>query len=371
MKRTVRRIAYGLIGLVALLTAWIVKTAYDAGEFKSLQPHFAGQKRTITDVVGGEDITIDHARQIAYISADDRQTRARQPDQAVGGIYRLDISDVHAQPVLLKRQPNEPIAPHGISLYQSPSGDSHLFVVDHQLPEHRILHYVVEPNAGLRLVNTFQDATWMISPNDVVAIDEQRFYFTNDHGSATGWGKFFEEYLQLSRGSVVYYDGKGYSKVATQIAYANGINTSADASYVYVASPIGKQLIVYRRDQASGKLEKLRTVLLGTGVDNIERDTDGNLWVGCHPKLLSFVRHARDTRRLAPSQVLKLTRKGEHDFSVAEVFLDDGSQLSASSVAAVSGSVMLIGPVLDKKLLRCSLPAEFADGARAQQASDP
>jgi hypothetical protein len=39
-----------------------------------------------------------------------------------------------------------------------------------------------------------------------------------------------------------------------------------------------------------------------------------------------------------------------------EVFLDDGRQTAGSSVAAVSGKWMLVGPVFEPELLRCELP---------------
>lgn len=40
---------------------------------------------------------------------------------------------------------------------------------------------------------------------------------------------------------------------------------------------------------------------------------------------------------------------------VSEVFLSDGRDLSGSSVAAVSGDIMLIGSVFEERILRCRL----------------
>jgi len=57
----------------------------------------------------------------------------------------------------------------------------------------------------------------------------------------------------------------------------------------------------------------------------------------------------------APAQVLRLKASGD-TLEAEEVFLDDGRQTAGSSVAAVSGKWMLVGPVFEPELLRCELP---------------
>jgi len=84
-------------------------------------------------------------------------------------------------------------------------------------------------------------------------------------------------------------------------------------------------------------------------------DDEGNLWVGAHPKLLTFVEYREDASKRSPSQVLKLTPGAGASFSVSEVFLSDGSDLSASTVGARYGDRLLVGSVLDAKSLDCRL----------------
>jgi arylesterase/paraoxonase len=73
----------------------------------------------------------------------------------------------------------------------------------------------------------------MHSPNDVLPVGPAAFYVTNDHGNATSFGRMAEEYLQLARSYVLYYDGKSFRKVAEALAYANGINISPDGQIVW------------------------------------------------------------------------------------------------------------------------------------------
>ena len=97
------------------------------------------------------------------------------------------------------------------------------------------------------------------------------------------------------------------------------------------------------------------TIDLKTGLDNIELDSAGRLYIAAHPKLLTFVKHAKDAAYLSPSQVLRLEGQPGGGYIVTEIYLDSGAQISGASVAAVSGKRMLIGSVFDPKFLDCQL----------------
>jgi arylesterase/paraoxonase len=94
-------------------------------------------------------------------------------------------------------------------------------------------------------------------------------------------------------------------------------------------------------------------IKLNTGVDNIEVDKDGGLWIGAHPKLLSFVTHLQDPTKLSPSQVLHITPRSGGRSDIQEVYLNAGDEISGSSVAAVFNGRMLIGTVFEPKFLDC------------------
>jgi len=100
-------------------------------------------------------------------------------------------------------------------------------------------------------------------------------------------------------------------------------------------------------------LVQRETIDLGSGVDNIELDSDGGLWIGAHPQLFKMLQHARNPSKLSPSQVLHLTPRSEGGFDIEEVYLNKGEEISASSVAAVDNQRMLIGAVFDPKFLDC------------------
>jgi len=335
--------------LVLLVGIFSLHTIYIAGEFKRLEPHFSGSREAVTGIPGPEDITIDQRIGFAFVSSDVRPA-ARGHGPVRGQIYGYDLNSPDPRPLKLTREFAGPFHPHGISLYVS-ADCTRLFVVNHRYGADGIEIFDFR-DGQLTHLRTIEGRL-LTSPNDVLAVGPQHFYATNDHGSATPLGQTLEEYLRLPKSNVVYFDGTRFNVAAGGIRYANGINASADGRSVYVASTTGLRIRVYRRDPATGALTFDRDLKLRTGVDNIEVDSLGRLWVGAHPKLLTFAKHFADPTRPSPSQVLMITLYPDSPVSVQEVFLDSGETLSGSTVAAVYQQQMLIGAVLGNRFLHC------------------
>jgi len=355
MTRLRRRLLRLGLALVVLIAGFVGYTVWVAGEFKSLAPHFAGQCKEIPGVVGTEDITIHPETAVAYISSDDRRaTLAGQP--VPGGIWGYDLKTPGAKPVNLTPDLKFPFHPHGIGLRADGEGGE-LMVVNHRgggvfgATEDTIEVFSVTPD-GLNHIRTVK-GDLLLSANDVVPVGGGRFYASIDHGNATGLMRAIEDYARLPLAHVVYYDGVRFRRFAEGIRYANGINVSRDGRLLYVAGTTDRAVHVYDRTDVNGLLISRGAIETGTGVDNIEIDSSGALWVGAHPKLLTFVGHSKDAAKLAPSQVLRIDPKTSE---VTEIFLSDGADLSASSVAARFGQRLLIGAVLDAKFLDCQLP---------------
>jgi arylesterase/paraoxonase len=238
------------VGALAIIAGiFALQTLFIAGEFKRLLPHFAGSREAVTGIPGPEDITVDPRSGMAYMSSDVRPA-ARGDGPARGDVYGYDLDSPNPELINLTRDFPGAFHPHGISLY-SEAGYSRLFVVNHR--------------AGTDAIEVF----------DVLAVGPNRFYATNDHGSTTSLGQTLEDYLRLPKSNVVYFDGSPFAEAA------GGIR-------------------VYRRDPDTGALTFDYDLKLRSGVDNIEVDPLGRLWVGCHPRLLTFARHLADPSRPSP-----------------------------------------------------------------------
>lgn len=349
-----------VVAAVALLAGYIVHLLYAFGEFRQVDDLHPGSCRTIAGIAGPEDITWHPEDDVAFISSFDRRAAANG-EATRGAIYRYIPGD---EPVRMTTDVGHDFRPHGISLHAGPGGRATLLVVNHpgeplfgagpdsagDQPRHAIEVFDV---AGDRLVHraTHADPS-MIRPNDVVAVDHRRFYFTNDHGAAPGWKRTVEDYLRLPWANVAYFDGETFTEVAGGLTYANGINLSPDGSRLYVAEVTRGRIREYARDRRTGTLDELRRIDVGFGVDNIEVDPDtGALWLGGHVKLLTFTRHAADTDVNAPSQAVRVRPDAE---PVTEtVFLDDGELISGASVAARRDGRLLLGSVFEPHVVEC------------------
>ncbi|HAS41247.1 MAG TPA: hypothetical protein DCS93_12250 [Microscillaceae bacterium] len=351
-KKIIRRV---LLALVVGLLFMVGNTLYVAGVFKTIKPHFTGTEKSVPILGGAEDITIDQTTGIAYVSADQRRATFQDKKNPVQGtIYWVDLNNPAQAPVNMLPNFKKDFHPHGIYFYRAKSGKQLLFAVNHAEKNtiQSIERFEVQ---GKKLVhlNTIQHEL-MTSPNDVVAVGENEFYVTNDHGFTKGFGRTMEEYLRLPLGYVNYYDGKTMKTVSSNITYANGINVSPDGKKLYLASPSTRRVLIFDR-KADNSIEKVTSVTIGTAGDNIELDAQGNLWLGCHPQMLKYAAHAKDPKKKSPSQAIKITVKGDNQYEVSEIYLNDGTSLSGSSVAAVYKDNLLVGGVYDRKFLWCKM----------------
>lgn len=358
-----------LVGAVAaLLAGYALYLANAAGEFRSLAGQPYGQCQQIPGMPGSEDITIHPRGRFAYISSDDRRA-VINGNPTPGAIFRYDLDasagSQAASPVNLTPDADLRFRPHGISLYVGADGRETLFVVNHpgeslfgapdsqdSGPLHTIEVFDVQ---GSTLVHrqTHADAA-LVSPNDVVGVDHDRFYVTNDHGAGPGALRQLEDYLRLPWANVVYFDGDSFAEVADGLSYANGINVSADGRELYVAEVSRNRIQVYQRAPASGSLSLQQTLDVGFGADNIEIDpATGDLWVGGHPRLLTFVRHSADADVNSPSQVVRV-QPGNFGYQVNTEFMDTGELISGASVGAWRDGRLLIGSVFEDHILDCS-----------------
>ncbi|NJB84343.1 arylesterase/paraoxonase [Lewinella marina] len=349
--RTFLRIA---LAVVAALLLFFGYTLVSTGYFRSIEPEFDGRVLDSVALAGAEDITIARADSFAIVSATDRRGFPAPP-QEPGGLYLIDLGTRDFAPVPLTTAFTRPFAPHGISLFKT-EGGYRLMAINHAGGRHSIEVFSVQ-DRKLRHLRTLTHPS-MVSPNDLVMVGEDRFYFTNDHGFAGGVGKTVEDFAGLPLSTVVYYDGEDYREVAGGIAYANGIAYDPRRELLYVAALRRFSVKVYSVGK-DGSLSHIEDIPCGTGVDNIELDEAGNLWIGAHPNLLRFIAYAKGKRDIAPSEVIRVEYRKPGDFTVERLYLEDGRGMSGSSVAVPWGNLLLVGNVMDEKflVLERNLPA--------------
>ena len=335
--------------IIFVLGILVLNLLNGLGQFRSIENSFDGEILANIDLAGAEDMTASEDGGFLIISSFDRISR-RAANLKQGGLFFMDLKTDTFQIKSLTENIGKPFYPHGIDMIRLDSNRHRLFVINHVGDTNMVEVFTLHNRDSLVHEKTLTDET-MFSPNDIVAIGENEFYFTNDKNSKETWGKFQETYLQKSRCRITYFDGENYRDVIENgMPYSNGIRYDFDRKLMYIASSRSFAVNVYNRTK-KGDLEFIESIPCGTGVDNIELDAKGNLWIGCHPKLLAFSNYSKGKQDISPSEIIKITYNGLGDYETTSLFVDDGSNVSAMSTAAIYEDLIFTGNVMDDHFL--------------------
>lgn len=355
----------GIIGVLVLLAVVIsaVELLRRGGQFRSIDPHFAGSCKTVALQASAEDVRIDHGTELAYLSYLDRRAVLRG-ENVNGTVMLVDLRAKELRPRAALSMDPPDFRPLGMSLYSPRLGTRKLFVVSRPATGAPRVEIFEQLRSGAYApVKTVTHAL-MTSPNAVVAVGSRQFYVVNDAAPQSGFEHFEAVMLRPARSTLLYYDGQAMKVVATGLKSAAGLAGSHDGQSVYVSDTLGERLQVFARNPITGNLRRTETVPLGSAPDNITVDEQGDLWIGAHPKLLTLMRSFRDPDVRAPAQVFRYSPRAPEGERLTEVFVDSGEQISAGSVAAAHAGRLLIGSVMDPELLDCRLTAA-KEGVRA------
>ncbi|HXI86214.1 MAG TPA: SMP-30/gluconolactonase/LRE family protein [Parvularculaceae bacterium] len=355
MQRVIIGLGLALVALLAYVASNLIPAS---GAFTTLTNRLVDDCTALKVFPGTEDVTIDPDTNLAFVSADDRRA-TMAGDPVPGGIYVFDVDKPDS---VRKVSPDDfgDFHPHGISLWRAPDGEKRLFVVNHRAGGVQAVEIfdVGENGALTHLVSvTFP---LLKSPNDLLAVGSRQFYVTNDHMFTSGVMAAIENWLALPLSNVVYFDGSQARVAAKGLAFANGINASADGAKVYVSEFLRRRVVIFDRNATTGDLKRAGVVPTPMGPDNIEVADDGALWVAGHPKVFDFLKHAKDPKVIAPSEVVHINPSTK-DTSV--VFIDTTGKLNASSVGAVSGKTLIVGAVFDDHVMVCPMVETILRGA--------
>ncbi|MDB4292656.1 SMP-30/gluconolactonase/LRE family protein [Maribacter sp.] len=342
MKRFKKIVGYTVLALLLYVGYVLVSTGY----FRTIENTFDGQTVKKIPIAGAEDIVVIPEDGLALVSASPRKN-ALDVQEKLGGLYLVNLNSTGYQVKKLTSDLNMPFAPHGISIYKKDSVYT-VMAVNHTQKGHSFEVFKLKDTV-LTFERTITNPA-LVSPNDVVMLAENRFYFTNDHKYIDGVGRLLEDYGGLGLSNVVYFDGEKYTEVAKGIGYANGINYDAARKLLFVASPRNFEVKVYATNE-DGSLNFIEDIDCDTGVDNIEFDSERNLWIGAHPNLLAFSSYAGGGNEIAPSEIIKIQYRGKNDYTIEKVYANDGTEMSAATVAAPYQDIILTGNVMDAHFL--------------------
>ena len=355
MKLFFKRLGLVLLAIVVALALFVFDLLRRGGQFKTLQPHFAGSCTTLPMQASAEDIQIDGQRGIAYLSYLDRRGQI-EGKPVLGTVMLLDLNAAQARPrPALAIEPAH-FRPHGMSLYRAGDGSERLFVISHPPGQpHTIELFEQSATGAFMPVRTIRDPL-LAAPNAIVAVGPSQFYVANDSGAGNRFERMQEILLRRGLSTLLFFDGEKMRVVDSGIESSAGIALSLDGSQLYLSETLGNRIRVYTRKPTSGDLERVETIDIGSAPDNISVAGDGSVWIAAHAVTPALLRHFADGSKPAPTQILRFLPAMRGPARLKEIYLNAGEQISAGSVGAVFNGELLIGSITEHRILRCRLP---------------
>ncbi|HLO43476.1 MAG TPA: SMP-30/gluconolactonase/LRE family protein [Leadbetterella sp.] len=345
MKRS-QKFLLALIIIVGLIY-FLVQTTLKAGVFTKIESISDYSETILPTHPGVEDITVDPQTNVAYLSAHDRRT-----PESTGDIFSINLNDSIRKPInLTKKMKINEFRPHGIS-FLTLGGKKFLFVISHKNSKNDIIKFEILADS-LKYGSKYS-STDFVSPNDILAVSEDQFFVTNDHGSRTKWKALLADLTRIPTGNVVFYDGNTSKIVSEKLTYPNGIALSKDGKTIYVASTLEKSISVFEPQTQTNQLKLVDYFSTTYPPDNIEINKSGNLLVGCHPKLFAFMAHRKNAAKISPSAIIEIDK--DNFKNQKTLYLNDGQTISGSSVGAPyyfseTKQNLIIGSVFEPKVL--------------------
>ncbi len=287
-------------------------------------------------------------------------------------------------PMELLGAPND-FHPHGISaatrpitVYSAPPSGllygASVFVVNHRkgspptIEQFRVVASSFD-KVSLQHQRTLADPR-LTFPNDVVALDEHRFFVTSNPDQKS-LAQRLSIFAGIAEGNLLYYDGTRFHEVA-RLDFPNGIARFNDR--LLVAETVGGTIAVFDGldDPLSMSTEPDHRIDVATGIDNLTIGDDGYLYAAVHRNLFSLAAHRKDPSKRSPWAVYRLPvsalEPGQALPEKMSLWLEGtGAHISGVSVAGFWHGSYIFGSVGDPYLLRLTLkeptpPAASAPG---------
>jgi len=356
-----------LMRLSLVLGAALLVAALGALQYLSARDAFARiQPRAIAGCMAqplsgsAEDLAIDRATGLAYLSVLDRRA-ARDEPLRTGTIMKLDLNQPGAQPLPATVGDPPGFRPQGLSLWSHAPDPLRLFVANRPLDaegreEQTIEVFEEQPDGLLHYQKTVRDALF-VHPSDLAAVGPDQFYLSNDSGAHNALARAVEALFQRGWSDVVYYDGAHASVAVSERKSGAGVTVSPDGLRLYFAEADARQVLIFDRDTETGSLFWSGLIELAGAPDKLDIGADGSLWAAVQPNRWAAMRNLSSASS-APTMILRMPAPVNGFVKPQLVYVNGGGEFSAGSVGTVYAGRIFVGSVTEKKLLICPLPAD-------------
>ncbi|KAJ3005059.1 UNVERIFIED_CONTAM: Serum paraoxonase/arylesterase 1, partial [Siphonaria sp. JEL0065] len=266
-----------------------------------------------------------------------------------GRVYAIDAKTLKTTRLDVSTIPGGNFTSHGLGVFPSTGSDNNkvsLFLVNHHPSGSRIEVLTYEKGAKKAIWKESISHGQLNAPNSVYPIDDASFYVTNDKKNRRGVLEVVEVFTGAAASLVMYHDSKdGVTRtVAKDIVYANGIVSSRDGEWVFVASSGTASVLIYKRNPDNGGLKLAQRLQLYLIPDNLSIDrVTGTIYVAGFATVVDSVKLMvlRDEHSAKKIAVMKIVpNSGEQVFygrpwKVEAAFYTEDSRFASVTTAVV------------------------------------
>jgi len=368
-----------LLAVLVFLISFFGHIAIETRMFNKSKPDHDNQNcKLIRGADGIEDFQI--VNNLLFGSSDDfkwmhdgnifsgvseRQNIASSKTQGAIFLFNLSSDNPVMEKLEMEGFLHKDFHPHGIHVVPLPNDDVLLFAVNHRRDadsielfrfsvEHKKLIYIQSFTHSL--FNNLNDLAAFVTESKQ-GVSEVGFYVSNWMYYDAGTGLNLVELLTKRKWSDVilctanfWSDSDGFISDSRSSALqfftcnvaipngftvmANGMTITDDGKTVYLSAPGDEVLHVFSRDLKTNSLTSTNKIHLASHCDNPHLDKHGDVVMGCHPSPYLFLKH-KATGEPAPTQVIRVSFKGDGSIEVRELLLSEGKDLAGSSIAAI------------------------------------
>ena len=347
-------IIFSVLCVILLPKIYLWFTTFGVGvHFYNVYP---GLCKSIPGVICGSEKISVTSDGLAFITSGIQDVTNCDPLYLHGRIYLFDFNDPYKKITELYLKSNSlkasTFSPHGMDVFEDlKNGVVKLLVINHGNHSETIEVFLFRRDdpSYLDHVKTITDEKFLCL-NDISVINENLFYVTNylkycQYNYLASL--FFEASLKVNTANIVYYNKGQTSFVVDGYSTLNGIAVNKNFSMVFVASSSKKSLIIFNRDQETGKLNFYNAIDLVYSPDNVYIDHHtGSIYVAVLKKPLHMFLGLKNlTHGTATGLKIVSDSNQWENADVTEIFHDNGKLIQSASMFVYYKDSYLVGSI--------------------------
>jgi len=357
-----------------------------------------------------EDIFVDQPTGKAYLACSHRKHRAHWvPAINVLNYHKLqslsedyvailDLKTLEYRKLQLENLPasllQNGVHVHGLDLFVHPESASNsprqatIYLINHRFPDHQdnglgtadsvieVFDTVIGSDRATHRRTIQHDL--IVTPNNLVGLNHNSFYATNDHRTRKHWTRDLEIlFLDSPLNGVVHcsFDQTTLHCIPAlhgRYQFPNGI-AKGPGNTIYMSNTLNAYLR-WLEIQPDNTLVVKAEIKVPRVIDNLYVTSSGSVFIAAIPSISRFQNlmaelHQEKFTLVSPSEVWKVSNMSDkhtsssptrNQFSLEKVFADDGNQVSCTTGVAVWDSKLFMTGIASPYVSVCEIDRTLA-----------